>query len=54
MAVKASGYDRLIALESELKEVSDTSLRLFYLKDLHRRFNTLQSTQLLRSLKKPI
>ena len=40
MVVKASSNDILIVLKSELKEVSNTSLRFFDLKDLHRRLNS--------------
>lgn len=40
MTAKASGSDRLIGLGSDLKEVSNTSLRFFDLRDFHRRLNS--------------
>lgn len=51
MAVKASSYERLIGLENELKEVSDTSLRFFDLGDLHRRLNSILIHPITQKLK---
>lgn len=39
MAIRAVGYDQLIGLESELKDLTDTSFKLYDLGDLHRRLN---------------
>ena len=40
MEIKAAGYDKLIGLESELKELTDTSFKLYNLGHLHKRLNS--------------
>lgn len=40
MTIRAAGYDKLIGLESELKELTDTSFKFYDLGDLHRRLNS--------------
>ena len=39
MAIRVAGYDPLVGLENELKNLSDT-FKFFDLGDLHRRLNT--------------
>ncbi len=40
MAIRDVGYDRLISLESELKDYTDTSFKFYNLGDLNRRLNS--------------
>ena len=40
MEIKASSYEKIIGLESELKELSNTSFKFYNLGDLHRRLNS--------------
>lgn len=51
MVVKASCKKRLIGFESELKDVSDTSLRFFDCGDLHRRLNSVPIHPIIQKLK---
>ena len=40
MTIRAAGYEKLIDLESELKDYTDTSFKFYDLGDLHRRLNS--------------
>ena len=51
MEIRAAGYDKLIGLESELKEITDTSFKFYNLGDLHRRFNSQPIHPITQNLK---
>ena len=40
MKIKAAGHDKLVGLESELKDLIDTLFKFYDLGDLHRRLNS--------------
>lgn len=40
MEIRVVGYDKLIGLESDLKELTDTSFKFYDLGDLHKRLNS--------------
>ena len=40
MTIRATSYNNLISLESELKELKNTSFKFYDLGDLHRRLNS--------------
>ena len=40
MAIKATDYDKRIGLESELKDLTDTSFKFYDLGDLHKRLSS--------------
>jgi hypothetical protein len=51
MAIRPAGYDKLIGLESELKELTDTSFKFHDLGDLHRRLNSQPIHSITQKLK---
>lgn len=51
MEIRASGYDRLVGIESQLKYFDNTSFKLYDLGDLHRRLSTQPIHLIIQKLK---
>ena len=51
MEIRATSYDKIIGLESELKELIDTSFKFYNLGDLHRRLNSQSIHPITQKLK---
>ena len=51
MTIKGASYDKLIGLESELKELTYISFKFYDLGDLHRRLNSQPSHPITQKLK---
>lgn len=52
MTIKVASYERLMGLESELKELTDTFFKFYNLGDLHRRLNSQPIQPITMKLKK--